>query len=104
MVPQRERPDRTYRGHDVVDSSRRLIGTISDVVPGADGDIRWIVVDLGLLRSTHYLPVSEGYMSRRGEFVVPYDKATVKSSPRADRRPVVTPDMSRELERHYRIA
>lgn len=92
-----------FRGHDVVDSARRLIGTISDVVYDESGDPQWAVVDLGLLRSAHYLPVSSGRMSRQGEFVVPYDKTTVKAAPQADRRHVVGPVLSRQLSEHYHL-
>lgn len=92
-----------FRGHDVVDSSRRLIGTISDVVYDDSGDPQWAVVDLGLLRSAHYVPVAAGRMSRQGEFVVPYDKNTVKAAPRADRRHVVDPALSEELAEHYHL-
>lgn len=103
MTQRTEHLNRNFRGHDVVDSAHRLIGTISDVVYDDAGDPQWAVVDLGLLRSTHYLPVADGYMSQQGEFVVPYDKTTVKASPKADRRPVVSADMTRLLQQHYRL-
>ena len=93
-----------YRGHDVVDPSHRLIGTISDVVYDDVGEPRWAVVDLGLLRSSHYIPVAAGYMSQNGEFVVPYDKKVVKSAPKADRSHVIDPGTSRALERHYEMS
>ena len=48
-------------GHDVVDPDHRLIGTISDVLYDHQGEAEWAVVDLGLLRSAHYLPVASGY-------------------------------------------
>lgn len=93
----------SYRGHDVVDPAHRLIGTISDVVYDEGGDPQWAVVDLGMLRSSHYLPVAAGYMSENAEFVVPYDKKVVKAAPRADRSHVVDATVSRELERHYEL-
>ena len=92
-----------YRGHDVVDPSHRLIGTISDVVYDNDGGPEWAVVDLGLLRSSHYLPIAAGYMSEAGEFVVPYDKKIVKSAPKADRSHLVDRSMQTELHRHYEL-
>ncbi len=92
-----------YRGHDVVDPSHRLIGTISDVVYGDDGGPQWAVVDLGLLRSSHYLPIGAGYMSDTGEFVVPYEKRVVKAAPKADRSHLVDRPTREQLERHYEI-
>ncbi|NND74287.1 MAG: hypothetical protein HKN44_04710 [Ilumatobacter sp.] len=93
-----------YRGHDVVDAEHRLIGTISDVVYDEYGDAEWAVVDLGLLRSAHYLPISAGYMTAAGEFVVPFDKRVVKEAPRADRRHVLDEETAERLTRHYRLS
>ena len=93
-----------YRGHDVVDPDHRLIGTISDVLYDNSGEPEWAVVDLGLLRSAHYLPVSAGYMSENGEFVVPFEKRQVKSAPKADRSHFLDADTERDLVRHYELA
>ena len=91
------------RGDDVVDPTHRLIGTISDVVYGDDGAAQWAVVDVGLVRSSHYLPVTSGSMSESGEFVVPFDKRTVKASPLAERTHVVDAALRAELDRHYEL-
>ncbi len=96
-------PSGGYRGHDVVDPTHRLIGTISDVVYDSSGDPQWAVVDLGLLRSSHFLPIAAGYMSEAGEFVVPYDKRIVKSAPKADRRHLVDSATTQRLRRHYEL-
>ena len=93
-----------YRGHDVVDPDHRLIGTISDVLYDQQGDAEWAVVDLGLLRSAHYLPVASGYMSESGEFVVPFDKRIVKGAPKADRRHFMDASTEGELVRHYEMS
>jgi hypothetical protein len=92
-----------FRGHDVVDPDHRLIGTISDVLYGQQGEPEWAVVDLGLLRSAHYLPVAAGYMSESGEFVVPFDKGIVKSAAKADRRHFLDSATEDELLRHYEL-
>lgn len=92
-----------YRGHDVVDSHHRLIGTISDVLYDQQGEAEWAVVDLGLLRSAHYLPVAVGSMSASGEFVVPFDKRMVKDAPKADRRPFIDASIEGQLVRHYEL-
>ena len=74
-----------YRGSDVVDPQQRLIGTIDDVVYDQHGTPTWAIVELGLLRTAHYLPVAAGYVADNGTFVVPYDKRTVKAAPKARR-------------------
>lgn len=93
-----------YRGHDVVDPDHRLIGTISDVLYDQQGDAEWAVVDLGLLRSAHYLPVASGYMTESGEFVVPFDKRVVKGAPKADRRHYIDSSTEDELMHHYELS
>lgn len=93
-----------YRGSDVIDADQRLIGTIDDVVSDSDGHPVWAVVDLGLLRSAHYLPIGTGYLTEGGHFVVPYDKPTVKSAPKARRDHVLDHDVERALIQHYELA
>ncbi len=94
---------REYRGCDVVDPAHRLIGTISDLV--MDGaEPRWAVVELGLLRSSHYLPLAAGRLSDAGEFVVPFDKRMVRESPQADRAHRPDESTRRRLRRHYELA
>lgn len=91
------------RGHDVVDPDHRLIGTISDVLYDQQGEPEWAVVDLGLLRSAHYLPVVAGHLVESGEFVVPFDKRLVKGAPKADRRHSLDSVTEGELVRHYEL-
>ena len=93
-----------YRGHDVVDSDNRLIGTIEDVIYDPSGEPTWAIVDLGLLHAAHYLPVASGYLTEDGTFVVPYDKRTVKAAPKAHRDHVLEPDTEIELLQHYELA
>jgi hypothetical protein len=93
-----------YRGSDVVDPQQRLIGTIDDVVYDHDGTPTWAIVELGLLRSSHYLPVAAGYLADNGTFVVPYDKRTVKAAPKARRDHVLDRDVESELIEHYELA
>lgn len=93
-----------YRGSDVIDHEQRLIGTIDDVIYDTDGHPVWAVVDLGLLRAAHYLPIGAGYLTDTGRFVVPYDKHTVKAAPRARRDHVLDGGLERELVQHYELA
>ena len=93
-----------YRGSDVIDPDQRLIGTIDDVVYDVDGQPIWAVVELGLMRSAHYLPVAAGYLTDDGEFVVPYDKRTVKAAPKVRRDHVLDREVEAELIAHYELA
>jgi hypothetical protein len=97
-------PTTHFRGHDVVDPENRLIGTIDDVLYDHAGEPTWAVVSLGMMRSSHYLPVAAGYLAEDGTFVVPYDKRTVKAAPKASRDHVIDPDVEHELVEHYELA
>ncbi len=93
-----------YRGSDVIDPEQRLIGTIDDVVYDDHGQPVWAVVELGLMRSAHYVPVAAGYVADSGKFVVPYDKRTVKAAPKARRDHVLDRSVEAELRQHYELA
>ncbi|HSP30022.1 MAG TPA: hypothetical protein VLN74_15835 [Ilumatobacteraceae bacterium] len=93
-----------YRGSDVIDPEQRLIGKIDDLVYGDDGQPIWAVVELGLMRSAHYLPVAAGYLTENGKFVVPFDKRTVKAAPRVRRDHVLDRNVEAELIQHYELA
>ena len=93
-----------YRGSEVIDPDQRLIGTIDDVVYDEVGEPIWAVVELGLMRSAHYLPVAAGYLSDNGKFVVPYDKRTVKSAPKARRDHILDRNVEAQLIQHYELA
>ena len=92
-----------YRGAEVIDPAQRHIGTIDDVVY-ADGAPAWAVVELGLLRAPHYLPIAAGYLADNGSFVVPYDKHTVKAAPKATRDHSIDRRIEAELIQHYELA
>ena len=92
-----------YRGHSVIDQERRMIGTIDDVLYDADGSPTWAIVDVGLLRASHYVPIEVGYTADDGAFVVPFDKQTVTSAPKADRSHTIDPATETELRQYYGI-
>ena len=72
-----------YRGHTSSTRNNASIGTIDDVLYDARRiEPTWAVVDVGLLRASHYVPVAVGYTADDGAFVVPFDKQTVTSAPR----------------------
>jgi hypothetical protein len=90
-----------YRGHDVVDPHHKLVGTINDVLYDAEGEPTWAVVDVGLLRASHYVPVSVGYTAEDGTFVVPFEKPFVTAAPKADRSHTLDPATESDLKRYY---
>lgn len=92
-----------YRGHDVVDPQHQLVGTINDVLYDAEGEPTWAVVDVGLLRASHYVPVSVGYTAEDGSFVVPFDKHVVTSAPKVDRSHTLDPTTERSLLDYYEL-
>lgn len=56
------------------------------------------------MRSSHYVPVSTGYLTDDGTFVVPYEKRTVKSAPKAHGDHVLDSELEAELAEHYELA
>jgi uncharacterized protein YrrD len=85
----------------VISDSGDKLGRVTDVLFEHSGDAaRWAVVSLGLL-SARYVPLTHAYTSAEGSVVVPYDKATVKHAPKADRDHVLTADLEEALVRHY---
>jgi hypothetical protein len=92
-----------YRGHTVIDQDQRMIGTIDDVLYDAEGSPTWAIVDVGLLRASHFVPIEVGYTADDGAFVVPFDKQTVTSAPKADRSHTIDPATESELREYYGI-
>jgi hypothetical protein len=50
------------------------------------------------------VPVAPGYLAETGKFVVPYDKRTVKSAPKARRDHVLDRSVETALIRHYELS
>lgn len=101
-----------YTGHDVIDERGDRIGQITDVIyddPTADviGDPLispkpiWLVVDPGLLRAAHYVPVAGSSRSVNGDVVVPWDKEWVKSAPKARGDHLLSRLDLHDLAQHY---
>ena len=93
-----------YRGSTVIDQDQRMIGTIDDVLYDAAGAPTWAIVDVGLLRASHFVPIEVGYTADDGAFVVPFDKQTVTSAPKADRSHTIDPATESALRAYYGIS
>lgn len=98
-------PRPRLQGHEVVDEQGEKIGAVSDVVfDSGTGDAQWVVVNIGVLRAAHFVPLHNAYVSAEGRLVIPFDKRTVKGSPRAGRDHIMTSELEHELAEHYSLA
>jgi hypothetical protein len=108
---QHNEPNTAYVDHKVLDEHDHEVGKITDVVYGtsndrpgdddADRTPTWLVVDPGVLRAPHYVPVSGSYRTEGGDVVVPWSSEWIKSAPKASNEHVVTEELLAELTEHY---
>lgn len=93
----------SYRGHEVVDDHTQKVGVVTDVVYDVSGQPEWIVVDPGVLRSSHYVPIAGSYVTEDGALTIPFSKSQVKSAPKAASDHIVTTELERQLLHHYEL-
>jgi sporulation protein YlmC with PRC-barrel domain len=92
----------TFNRHTVLDTAGHKVGTVSDVVSDATTlEPRWLVVDTGLLRTSHYVPITGISHTNEGELVVPFTKETVSHAPKANGSHVLSETEETELATHY---
>jgi hypothetical protein len=99
-----------YTGHRVVDEQGHELGKVVDVVyddgPSRRTDTQepdFLVVDPGMLRAAHYLPVAGTWRTDDGTIVSPWGKDTIRSAMKAGGDHMLTRDQRRSLEQHYAI-
>lgn len=104
-------PRPTYTGHQVLDERGDDVGRVIDVIytdpsTSDDGSMtpNWLVVDPGLLRSAHYVPIEGSYVTDAGALVVPWDKRWIKSAPKANGDHLLSFDQIADLEAHYALS
>jgi sporulation protein YlmC with PRC-barrel domain len=86
----------------VMDPDGHKVGTVSDVVSDAATlEPRWLVVDTGMLRASHYVPITGIVRTDEGEIVVPFSKETVQQSAKAHGDHVLTTSEEGELAAYY---
>jgi sporulation protein YlmC with PRC-barrel domain len=100
-----------YTGHDVIDEQGNHVGRVTDVMYDDESTdsvaVRqptWLVVDPGLLRAAHYMPVAGSYRTADGTIVTPWDKDWVKSAIKASNDHILTRDQRDELLAHYTMS
>ncbi len=90
---------------EVVDQAGHKIGTVSDVVSDvATLEPLWLIVDVGLMKSRHYLPADSAHQTAEGRLVIPFDKDTVKTASKPNKGHVLSAEDERDLREHYRRA
>jgi len=93
-----------YTNRDVIDSAGHKVGTVSDVVSDVVTlEPIWLIVDVGVMRTSHYLPADAIRRNDEGQLVIPFDKATVKTAAKPNKGHVLTTEVDRELREHYRV-
>jgi hypothetical protein len=97
--------DVSIYGHRVIDAALVDIGRITDVIyDNREMEPRWAVVKTGLIAGERYVPLRDSYLDEDGNLVVPYDRASVKRGPRANREHVMTTQDEKELRDYYGAA
>jgi len=61
----------------------------------------WAIVKTGALGGVHYVPLTWAYETANGNVVVPYDKETIKNSPKARRDHYMSDGDKAEVGRYY---
>lgn len=94
-----------FIGHEVLDEHGLHLGLVTDIVDSPeDGHAEFLVVDPGLLRPAHYVPIAGSYHTDRGRVVIPWDKHWVKTASRATGDHLPTGLDRQQLLRHYTSA
>ena len=97
--------DYSYANLDVIDRAGQKVGVVSDVVSDADTfQPTWLVVDVGVLHSSHYVPADVAERNADGQLVVPFDKELVKTATKPNRDHVLTPEEIDDLRIHYQMS
>lgn len=98
-------PDQdTFNHHPVIDPHGKKVGTVVDLISDRHTlEPQWLVVDPGVLRAAHYVPVEGAYHSAAGDVVIPFERSIVMRAPRATRDHVVTSDIEREIIEYYNM-
>lgn len=105
-TPSPAEPTR-FTGHTMVDEHGKTIGKISDVIYASEPAVntpRWLVVDVGLFGSSHYVPAEQAFLAETGEVVATVDKHLVKTAPKASREHIVNRELEAKIAQHYALS
>jgi len=91
-----------FNGHTVLDQAGDKIGSVSDLISDRSTlEPRWLVVDMGVLKTSHLVPVQGSYRNDEGDIVVPFSKDVLKHAPKTGGDHVLTPDNEDEVLAYY---
>jgi sporulation protein YlmC with PRC-barrel domain len=91
-----------FSGHAVLDQAGGKIGAVSDLISDRTTlEPRWLVVDMGLMKSSHLVPVEGSYRTEDGDIVVPFSKDVLKHAPKTGGDHVLTPDTEDAVVAYY---
>ncbi len=94
----------TFTDHDVLDEKGERIGKVVDLISDSSTlEPRWLVVDPGVLRSSHMLPVEGSYRTEAGDIVTCFSKDLVMHAPHAPKDRAVSRSFEQEVSGYYGI-
>jgi hypothetical protein len=87
----------------MVDREGARIGEVEDVfLDRHTGRPAWAAVKMGLFVHRHTLvPITDAFLNFNAEVQVPFTKEQVKQAPNVEPNRQLTPDLEREMWRHY---
>ena len=92
-------------GQEAIDQRGGKIGKVTDILADDQtGQPMWVIVNTGLVRSEHYVPLVDAYETDEGRIVLAFDKDTIKHSPKAGREHVLMRSTEEELRQYYGLA
>jgi hypothetical protein len=102
-ISREDEPGPIYTGRRVLDEHGLPLGTVTDVVyvHGAY-EPEYLVVDPGVLRRSHYVPIAGATQTPAGEIVVAWDRDWFRLAPTVTgRASTLTSTERRAVEAHY---
>jgi hypothetical protein len=95
----------SFSGHTVLDQAGDKVGPVIDLISDRSTlEPRWMVVDIGLLKTSHLVPVDGCYRTEDGDIVVPFSKDLLKHSPKTTGDHILTPEDENEAKAYYGLA
>lgn len=91
-----------FTGRTAIDAHGDQLGSIADVVfDQQQGRPEYLVIDPGIFRKAHYVPVDGAYETIEGDIAVPWDRHWFKLAPKAQRNHALTSAERHDIESHY---
>lgn len=103
MGPQRAAQE--FIGHKLLDREGNNVGKIDQVYfDDRENTPKWVTVQTGMLGTRHSFVPLEGARDADEDFMVPFDKDTIKDAPHFDAERHLSVDEENTLYRHYGVA